>query len=464
MISKYVTAALVAAMMAGTGGAFAKSLSLKDEVLPAEFPPASFKGNQYVDSRGCVFMRAGVDGNITWVPRVSRSRTVICGFKPTLPAGQGRAIATAPATAPVQIVPADAAKVKSTSEGAVKVAPSGRGADTPRPKPRPLFAAKPKPAAQRGVTQSATQKTATKKVMQPMRTVASISTMPRPVAPAPQVIRPAPRALAAPQPAPRPVVIANAAPSCKGASAISAQYVGTSRAGLPVRCGPQKRGITARSSGATAGHAKSRVPTVRTAPEAAAIPLNSVSPNTRIIPRHVYEMRRAAGHEQIKAPKGYRAAWTDDRLNPRRAEQTVAGVQAMDLRWTKTVPRKLYDARDGRVVNKLFPALRYPYTSMAQQKKSSAIIVGRSESAASRVSTRRSAASAGHSYVQVGSFGDGGNATRTAAKITAMGLPVRMGKSNALTVVLAGPFDSTSHVQGALLAVRKAGFKDAFSR
>ena len=58
---------------------------LQGETLPAEFPPTTFREAQYVDSRGCAFIRAGFDGNVTWVPRVSRDRRPVCGLQPSLP-------------------------------------------------------------------------------------------------------------------------------------------------------------------------------------------------------------------------------------------------------------------------------------------------------------------------------------------------------------------------------------------
>jgi len=76
------TAAVAVATTGFVPSSFAQSGS--DLTVPAELPPASFTARQYVDSRGCVYARATVNGATTWVPRVGQNREVICGAEPSL--------------------------------------------------------------------------------------------------------------------------------------------------------------------------------------------------------------------------------------------------------------------------------------------------------------------------------------------------------------------------------------------
>ncbi|MEM9579352.1 MAG: hypothetical protein AAF891_01595, partial [Pseudomonadota bacterium] len=329
--------------------------SLARNTGPAEIPPASFKGNQYVDSKGCVYIRAGVDGNTTWVPRVSRSRKVVCGLSPSLPAGSGTAVATAPAaaSAPVQIgASLTAPKSPAPAETpAISVRPARTTvADVLAPRPVRTVASKPATAPRPAAPQI-------KRVNIPQPAGVAAPRLTRKVQ-APRILPQvaAPRAVVqAPQPARVVRQAARTAGSnvCAHASGISRQYIG--RNGKPVRCGPQAQSP------------------VFTTPGGRVLDPVSVSPNATIVPRHVYNQQQASIIRQ-PAPQGYRQAWADDRLNPRRAHQTRAGKAQSDLIWTQTVPRRLIVASTGRDVTRSFPRLRYPYTSMAEQQQAGAFV------------------------------------------------------------------------------------------
>ncbi|MGB7316765.1 MAG: SPOR domain-containing protein [Planktotalea sp.] len=468
--------------------------SLTRDAGPAEIPPASFKGNQYVDSKGCVYIRAGVDGNTNWVPRVARSRKVVCGLSPSLAGGGGTAVAaTAKAAAPVEIG-VNSVAPKSPAPSAVAAAtPTVRPARTTvaevlAPKPVRTVASKP---AVRTVRPAPTPKVQRVNIPQPSGVQLPQQRMQtaRVQAPAvqqvqPRVIRVAPQAqntTTARRVAVQPRTASTQ--TCQGASAVSQRYIGGR--GTAVRCGPQAGSIVTTRAGDVRGG------TFRSADGQI---MANVSPNARVVPRHVHE-RQQASRVTSPTPKGYRKAWEDDRLNPNRANQTLAGKAQTDLIWTQTVPRRLIVRSTGRDVTRSFPGLLYPYTSEAQQaaainngaqiqrrvvsskgtttkrvvrqpaavQQAPARVVARAASAPRKVPV-----ASGNRFIQVGTFGVAGNAQNTAQRLQRMGLPVRIGKftraGKPMSIVLAGPFGSSAHTNGALTAVRNAGFRDAFAR
>lgn len=432
--SKVISSAFLAFVLGGSG---AMAQGLGPTGMPAEFPPSSYKGSQYVDSRGCVYIRAGVDGNVTWVPRVTRSRQPICGAQPTF-----------------------AKKAPAQTPPAAKPAPKTTVAQAPKPAPQPVVRAKPAP-----------------KPTQVVRT-----TRPAPVVAAPVVVRaPAPKRVA-----PAKVAAPQLASSCPNFGA-SGKYM----TGAGLRCGPQAESPISFNDG-SAGRVVSAAPVINTSPVIVPAPVvvspRTVAPQTRIVPKHIYAGQVEAT-QGVRVPDGYRPVWEDDRLNPRRAQQTAAGKAQMGLIWTNTVPRKLIDQRTGRDVTRYNPNVVYPYTNLADQQRADAFkYIGNAPIVTSQnrpvakptaravVSSKSTPATKpvmqpatrGKSYVQVGTFGVPANAQKTAARLQASGLPVRIGRytkaGKQYQIVMAGPFASSQQLSAALSAARQAGFRDAFLR
>lgn len=57
--------------------------SAQDGNGPAELPPPEYLGQQYADSRGCLFVRAGTADKVLWIPRVSRQGKPMCDSPPS---------------------------------------------------------------------------------------------------------------------------------------------------------------------------------------------------------------------------------------------------------------------------------------------------------------------------------------------------------------------------------------------
>lgn len=445
----------IAAIAASAGFATLPVGAQIKEQQPSEFPPASYKGKQYVDSKGCVFIRAGIDGNVSWVPRVTRSRKTICGFKPSL-SGQvaSAAPAPAPAKAPVQITVNNAP--------AVAPAPKPRRVATPKAQPAPVVVRQTAPKPKPRVVQK------------------------------PVVIAAAPRP--APAPAARVRTRTQTAGGCRGASAISQQYL-RGAAGLAVRCGPQAAPIVGTGYTATAPRAAQPRRYAN-----AGVANDGVTAHTRIVPKHV-AIHRLNTDKNVTVPEGYKTVWDDGRLNPKRTEQSLAGRTEMLLIWTQTVPRRLINQRTGRDVTGSVP-LVYPYLDVTTQRRELGQVtivqrngqltkrIIRNTGAAPRhvvkrqpVYSSRSApvvkqpqaaavspprAVAGKRYVQVGTFGKPANAQATAQKLARMGMPARIGKhrkgGKTYLTVQAGPFASPKAMHNAIQRVKAAGYRDAFAR
>ncbi len=89
-----VSGLIIASLAIASIAIVAQAKTLRGSSGPAEIPPFSFKGLQYVDSAGCAYIRSGYAGKVTWVPRVQRNRQVVCGQKPSLVAGASKPVAT----------------------------------------------------------------------------------------------------------------------------------------------------------------------------------------------------------------------------------------------------------------------------------------------------------------------------------------------------------------------------------
>lgn len=424
---------------------------------PAEYPPSSFTGSQYVDSRGCIFVRAGIAGASTWVPRVTSTRQNLCGAQPTFANGAsaqntltaqaavppGATLITAPTAAapaaqPREAAPAPApAQVRAPAARQTPVVPPATVVAEPRPRATAPVNARVAPQAPMPVARSRA----------PMQTVASITTSP------------------------------------SGASSATVASAPLNNCAAGVRCGPQTQDPVSRGSGT----GRVAEPPVIVLDRRA---LATLDPQTRIVPRHVAQAQANAAGANV-VPQGYRPVWQDDRLNPRRAQGTVAGKAAMDLIWTQTVPRRLIDRSTGRDVTAYNPNLLYPHTDLAKQVRAGVPATAGAtlstsgkarpqqqarQVAVERVSTRATPQAvqtpqvqrvAGR-FVQVGAFADPANADATIRRLQAAGLPVSVqrsiSKGKPVQVILAGPFADPGALSQGLGAARAAGFRDAFAR
>lgn len=412
--TRIIAAAIL--VVAGSTG-ITNAQALRNAGPPAEFPPASYKGKQYVDSRGCIFIRAGIDGNVTWVPRVNRQRQLICGQTPSLAPAQLAGASTGPSAAPeveeITLAPQDRRAPRDPGPAAVPVPRAERSAPSPGPGPTVFGGAPdadPAPAPRRSAG------------AKPARVPSS--------GPAPTVVggKPAAKPAAAPKPA---------------------------------RAIPRK---PAPVQPATARIVRRHVDEARQNTRNIAIPpgYRAVWTDGRLNPHRAE--RTAAPSVTAAAtsvPRGYRAAWDDQRLNPARARATAAGDAATDAIWTGALPRRLAPQPSRGAPARAQVAARNgrsPFWSPPAASPAAPI---------ARLSTRSAPTTLASKprYIRVAIHDTDTGARTAATALAASGLPVRLGTLHRGTlrkrVVLAGPFTSDAAAQRALARLHRSGHSGA---
>jgi len=415
MFIKSLPAAIAAAMLSA-GIAAAQSRP------PAEAPPAGYAGQQYVDSRGCVYVRAGHGGQVNWVARIDRARRAICGQTPSLTEmAEARAALNAPAPAAAAVAAPEPARTGGVT------APRASSAVT-----APRVVAAPSPAAADYVPPPVTYGA------------------PRPLA----VAAAAPRA-AAPAPAPVRVADLSQRPATIGGHPTMVDR----RVGCPAQtphavwyelqdgrrtllCSNKPHSLEGVRPAGTHGYAARPAQA-----QPRHMPPPAVGGQGYVDPPMVggtgYRVSYPQRADLMTPPPGYKPAWKDDRLNPNRGPRSAAGDAAMARVWTDETPQNLRSA---------------DYAKPAQSRVSS-----RGAPAKAPV-----AAAAAGRFVQIGSFARHDNATRAISRLQGMGLPVQVSRTTLrgkrVQVVSAGPFASPGQAAEALSHLRAAGYSDAVLR
>ena len=221
---------------------------------PAELPPAEYAGTEFVDSKGCAFVRATVNGAVSWVARVDQDRNPLCNFEPTFAWAVPSSDADETVETDVAEAPAESDEVadivtEEMAEAEDKTDAEAMAEAEAMDETEAMDASED--MAEADATMPDTAAEAIETAMADDKEDDSMSTdMSQEVAMAPaprRAVTPRPvRAPVAAAPAPMPVQTqpVTRAEACAGKSGIQPNLLSLST-GLPIDCGPASEGVTA---------------------------------------------------------------------------------------------------------------------------------------------------------------------------------------------------------------------------
>lgn len=479
--------------------------------LPAEFPPQSYEGNQYVDSRGCAFIRAGISGITNWVPRLTQQRAPVCGFEPTfggsvpLPAANSLAgvpIITIPGAATPQVAAATATEVGGpiATIASITVAPAPMQAPvvtTISPSPQiiaapvaPILAA---PAEPRRTTLADACRG---RFGIQSGFVSSRTGQPVDCGPAPSI-------------AAAPVVTAPVRLAAQTCTSIAEAYF-TGGTGVAVRCGPQAESPSGYTTAILTSGAAILTPVAPSAPSSprapsltapVAVTIAATSPASAPLTMTMAELCNlsvatgtryvdaATGLDmrcgpQVESPSGMTGGTgygvvTQGTVVARMAHapataplfgpEPVPASNPVNAPAVVAPPAGYVDVwTDGRLnSSRGLP----PGTIIISADQARTLARAPQTVATPQVEAVQPVSAPvgnGHRYVQVGSYADPANADRAIAQLRGLGLPIGAATATQggqqVRIILAGPFSDAGALQNALGAARNAGFGDAFTR
>lgn len=420
-------------------------VALALDYRPAEMPPADFSSRQYIDSKGCVFLRDEETGE--WKARVSRDGSPICGYPPTLSA---RGLDGKPK---LKVLDPDAGRSRAElleealAETVLTNLRPGELASDPTPMeklpdmgPEPDISSAPGDALKAALAAAPDMRRSMGEALQPNKRLCELlgydgTANPGALATDPSqgycdslpaadlsrltFIRPV-DSIQNPEPAGE--TPAATSPEMPAAAVPEVRSATSPKAEPPAKPKVAEAAIAPKSEPAKPAAAK---PDQETAPRPADAGAKD-KPQPQAVPKKPAEKAPASEKPAAKAP----------------AAKTPAA----------TVPAATMPAAEA-------PA--------AQTPSAPAAVVAKPKPEAAP-STGGMMIPAGARYVQVGTYADAANADRVAQAIAAMGYPVLRGKdkvgTRAVQYIMAGPFNDRQSIVKAMDSIRRAGFKDAYPR